>query len=180
MAAIDPENINTAWAPLCIGLIGVGGVLLPSQVIFSIITPNDLIGTGVALSVVVRLIGQVIGVSMYYNIFKQRITARAGDLMHPDIFLYPAINAGFSDVASITELVTTLSAGPLEHYAYMFPQLDTPEKIASIVEAGHNLYKAGFPILYLIAIAFGGASVVASFFLWGLDAFINEDTAVLL
>lgn len=73
MAAVDPENIHTVWAPLIIGLIGVGGVLLPSQVIFSIITPNDLIGTGVALSVVIRLIGQCIGVSMFYNIFTQQL-----------------------------------------------------------------------------------------------------------
>ncbi|TVY86809.1 Efflux pump, partial [Lachnellula willkommii] len=67
MAAIDPENITTAWAPLIIGLIGVGGVLLPSQVVFSIISPPSLIGTSVSLSIVIRAIGQVIGVSMFYN-----------------------------------------------------------------------------------------------------------------
>jgi len=35
MAAFDKDNINTVWAPMAIGLFGVGGVLLPSQVVFS-------------------------------------------------------------------------------------------------------------------------------------------------
>lgn len=59
MAAFDKDNISTVWAPMVIGLIGVGGVLLPSQVVFSVISPDDLIGTSVALSVVIRMIGQV-------------------------------------------------------------------------------------------------------------------------
>ena len=35
MAAFDKDNINTVWGPMAIGLLGVGGVLLPSQVVFS-------------------------------------------------------------------------------------------------------------------------------------------------
>lgn len=93
MAAIDPENINTAWAPLIIGLIGVGGVLLPSQVVFSIISPYDLIGTSVSLSIVVRAIGQVIGVSMYYNLFKTRLTHYASD---PAAIAFPATSQSHS------------------------------------------------------------------------------------
>ena len=44
MAAIDPENIHTAWGPLIVGTLGVSGVLLPSQAAFSIISPDGLIG----------------------------------------------------------------------------------------------------------------------------------------
>lgn len=175
MAAVDPEDINTVWAPMTIGLIGVGGVLLPSQVIFSIITPNDLIGTGVALSVVVRLIGQVVGVSMFYNIFIRELTKNAYTY-----FAFPAINAGFDTVPSITALLNTMSAGPLEHYLALFPQLDTPEKVASIVLAGHETYKHAFPLLYLVAIAFGGAAIVSSLFLIELYEYMNDDVAVIL
>merc|ERR1712000_436575 len=77
VAAADPDNINTVWAPLIIGLLGVGGVLLPSQVVFSIISPETLIGTSIALSIVIRAIGQVIGVSMFYNLFHSHIEYRA-------------------------------------------------------------------------------------------------------
>lgn len=175
MAAIDPENINTAWAPMVLGLIGVGGVLLPSQVIFSIITPDELLGTGVALSIVIRMIGQVVGVSMFYNIFLHHVQKEA--LKH---FAIPAITVGFDSVESITQLATTLTAGPLTSYAHMFPQLNSPEKIHTIVVAGHETYKHCFPILYLISIAFGGAAIISSFFLRDINKFMNDHVAVLL
>ena len=163
MAAVDPENINTVWAPLVIGLVGVGGVLLPSQVVFSIISPSDLIGTSVALSIVIRAVGQVVGVSMFYNIFKGHITSRAtNDLT---VIAIPAIANGFvtgpNTVAEISELITTLGAGPFSAYAHVFPGTHTPAQIAAIQLAGHNLYKTAFPILYLISIAFGGAAIIS-------------------
>lgn len=203
MAAVDPENINTAWAPLIIGLIGVGGVLLPSQVVFSIISPSDIIGTSVSLSIVVRAIGQVVGVSMFYNIFAHGLkTTAQNDLT---VFAVPALTAGLKVpaggdlVATITELITTLTAGPFSNYAHYFPGLDTPEAIATITRAGHNLYKDQFPILYLISIAWGGAACLACFLLTGyvyhlldqpyeqmannfssISDFINDEVAVVL
>jgi hypothetical protein len=175
MAAIDPENIKTAWAPMVLGLIGVGGVLLPSQVIFSIITPDEHLGAGVALSIVIRMIGQVVGVSMFYNIFLHHVRTNA-----TKYFALPAIEAGFDSVDSITELVTTLTAGPLSNYAHLFPQLNTPQKIQSIMMAGHELFKHCFPILYLISIAFGGTAIISSFFLRDINKFMNDHVAVLL
>lgn len=171
MAAIDPEDIRTAWAPLIIGLLGVGGVLLPSQVVFSIISPYDIIGTSVALSIVVRAIGQVVGVSMFYNIFKQHLTQRATNDIQ--LFAVPAIQAGLTfppgsnPVDIITDLITALGAGPFSAYAHLFPGITTPMQIEAIQLAGHNLYKGVFPILYLISIAWGGAAILACFFLSG-------------
>lgn len=171
MAAIDPEDINTAWAPLCIGLMGVGGVLLPSQVVFSIISPQDLIGTSVALSIVVRGIGQVVGASLFYNIFTQRLTHRATTDLQ--LFAVPAIQAGLeippgsNIIIELTKLATALSAGPFSAYAHYFTGLTTPAQIAAIQLAGHNLYKDVFPILYEISIAWGGAAIIACFFLSG-------------
>ncbi|TVY46436.1 Efflux pump [Lachnellula occidentalis] len=172
MAAIDPENISTAWAPLVIGLVGVGGVLLPSQVVFSIISPHDLIGTSVSLSIVIRAIGQVIGVSMYYNVFKTRLTTAAAN---PAAIAFPAIENGLLFTSldpaaltpNITQLVTALAAGPFTAYAHLFPNIDSPVQIAAIQTAAHELYKPLFPILYLISIAWGGAAIVACFFLVG-------------
>ena len=171
MATADPDNINSVWGPLIIGLIGVGGVLLPSQVVFSIVSPDDLIGTSVSLSIVVRAIGQVVGISMFYNVFKHHLTARAtGD---PALFAIPALSNGLKVgnltdlVPQVTALVTALSAGPFSHYAHLFPGIDTPTQIAAIQHAGHNLYKGVFPLLYLISIAWGGAAIIACFFLTG-------------
>ncbi|KFY79742.1 hypothetical protein V499_01311 [Pseudogymnoascus sp. VKM F-103] len=151
MAAVDPKKINTVWAHLIIGLIGVGGVLLPSQGIFS-----------------------VIGVSMFHNIFIQQVTKNAYTY-----FAVPAVQAGIYDT-EVEALVSTLGAGPLSHYVRLFPQIDTPEKQASIVLAGHETYKHCFPILYYISIAFGGAAVIASLFLKDLEKYMNDNVAVML
>ncbi|CZT48556.1 related to MFS drug efflux pump [Rhynchosporium secalis] len=179
MAAIDPENVNTAFAPLVIGLIGVGGVLLPSQVVFSIISPETLIGTSIALSIVIRAFGQVIGVSMFYNLFHTHIEERATSNL--TIFTLPAIlngfNVGLDPVASTSKLITTLTAGPFSEYASQFNITD-PLAIANIQHAGHELYKTAFPEIYLVSIAFGGAAVVSCFFLHGIGDFINENVAV--
>lgn len=172
MAAIDPSNIATAWAPLTIGLIGVGGVLLPSQVVFSIISPPSLIGTSVSLSIVIRAIGQVIGVSMYYNVFKTRLTSRA---TNPATLALPAIENGLVFTSldpkaltpNITALVTALAAGPFSRYAHLFPNIDSEAQVAAVQAAAHELYKPVFPVLYFISIAWGGAAVVACFFLVG-------------
>jgi len=179
VAAADPDNINTVWAPLIIGLLGVGGVLLPSQVVFSIISPETLIGTSIALSIVIRAIGQVIGVSMFYNLFHSHIEHRA--MSNLTIFTLPAITNGFNPglhpVEATTELITTLTAGPFSAYAANFNITD-PENIAAIQQAGHELYKTAFPELYLVSIAFGGAAIISCFFLKGISAFINENVAV--
>lgn len=179
VAAADPEDINTVWAPLIIGLLGVGGVLLPSQVVFSIISPETLIGTSIALSIVIRAVGQVVGVSMFYNLFHSHLEHRAmGNLT---IFTLPAITNGFNPglhpIEATTELITTLTAGPFSAYAANFNITD-PENIAAIQQAGHELYKTAFPELYLVSIAFGGAAIISCFFLKGISAFINENVAV--
>ncbi|PBP21773.1 C6 finger domain-containing protein, partial [Diplocarpon rosae] len=179
MAAIDPDDINTAWAPLVIGLLGVGGVLLPSQVVFSIISPDELIGTSIALSIVIRSLGQVIGVSMFYNLFHKHIQDLATTNLK--IFSLPAIVNGFDPgpdpVGHTTELITTLTAGPFAAYAHRFNITD-PAHIAAIQQAGHNLYKGAFPELYLVSIAFGGAAIISCFFLAGISQFINDNVAV--
>jgi hypothetical protein len=50
-------------------------------------------------------------------------------------------------------------------YVHLFPQIDRPEKLASIVQAGHETYKYCFSILYLISIAFVSAAIIVLLFL---------------
>lgn len=175
MAAGDPEDINTMWAPLTFGLFGVGGVLLPSQVVFSIISPPELIGSSVALSIVVRSIGQVVGVSMFYNIFKQNVTASV--YKNIESFVIPAASIVGFDPAAITELVTTLTGGPFSAYAHLF-NVTSQTQIDQIVRGGHEVYKVCFSEIYLISIAFGGAAMISFFFLTDIRKFMNEHVAV--
>ncbi|KAI5363193.1 putative major facilitator transporter Str1/Tri12, major facilitator superfamily [Septoria linicola] len=179
MSLYDPNNIATVWAPMIIGLIGVGAVLLPSQVVFSVISPDDLIGTSVALSLIIRMIGQVIGKSMFYNIFREQVKAKATMTIG-----LPAVLAGFvtpegiPDVPGITKLVTTMTAGPLDHYLSLFPQIDTPEKYDSIVTAGQLLYSQCFQLLFYVSIPFGALAIASCFGLWGIDKYMTKRVAV--
>merc|ERR1712098_583835 len=78
-------------------------------------------------------IGQVIGVSMFYNLFHSHIEHRA--MSNLTIFTLPAITNGFNPglhpVEATTELITTLTAGPFSAYAANFNITD-PENIAAI------------------------------------------------
>ena len=180
MAAADPENISTVWAPIVFGLMGVGGVLLPSQVVFSIISPDELIGSSVALSIVIRAIGQVIGISMFYNLFVNKLS----DLkLTIPLFVTPVLEAGITGLSSeqdFRNLITTLTAGPFERYAYLFPGVTTEAQIKAVQVAGHNLYKHAFPGLYLVSIAFGGAAIICCLFLRDIKKFIHNGVAVQL
>ncbi|KAL9112590.1 MAG: hypothetical protein Q9227_003161 [Pyrenula ochraceoflavens] len=173
MAAVDPNNISTVWAPLVFGLIGIGGVLLPSQVIFSILTPHDIIGAGVALSVTIRAVGQVVGVSLFYNIFYHQLNANGAKYIG-----LPAVTVGFRDLPSITHLVKVLTAGPLSANAHLFPEITSQKDIDILVKAGHDLYAQAFPQMYLVAIAFGASAVIACLFLFDINRFVDEHVAV--
>lgn len=175
LAAFDPDNINSVWAPMVIGLIGIGAVLLPSQVVFSVISPDDLIGTSVALSVVIRMIGQVIGKSMFYNIFRQKVTQYAWDIIP-----IPAVQAGFFSVERITKVVTYMSAGPLRFYVErgVFPEITTEAGLMGLVRAGQEVYTKAFPTLYLVSIPWGVLAIVSCLLLYGVDQYIDEHVAV--
>jgi hypothetical protein len=86
-------------------------------------------------------------------------------------FAIPALEAG---------IVSTLGASPLSHYVYWFPQIDTPEELASIVRAGHETYKHCFAILYLISIASGSAAIIVLMFLKGFERYMTDHVARML
>jgi hypothetical protein len=175
MSLFDPNDITKLWPSMIFALIGVGAVLLPSQVVFSIISPDELIGTSVALSVVIRMIGQVVGNSMFYNLFTQEVRKNAPLLIGP-----PAIQAGFTDIHRIEFLVTTLTAGPLSHYLPLFPEIDTQQKLDAILAAGHEIFSKSFPLIYHVSIPFGVVSVLSCLGLFGIEQYMGDRVAVLL
>ena len=168
------------------------------------ISPDDLIGTSVALSVVVRMIGQVrfnelkhaprfalqscqkdmltqskvIGKSMFYNIFRTEVTSLARTNLQ--LIAVPALEAGFTSVERITALVNQLTAGPLQFYVDrgLFPEITSPESVMALVAGGKELYSRAFPILYLASIAWGAVASISCLLLWGVDKYIDEHTAV--
>jgi hypothetical protein len=125
--------------------------------------------------VVIRMIGQVIGKSMFFNIFKTHVKNNA-----VSIIAIPAVDAGFTSIERITAVVNQMTAGPLKYYVDrgMFPEIVSEEKLQALIVAGQELYAKSFPLLYLTSIPWGVLAIGSCFLLWGVDKYIDEHVAV--
>lgn len=170
----DRNNINSIWAQLVLALIGVGGVLLPNQVVFTVIAPDDLIGSSVALAVVVRILGQVVGKSAFFNIFSEKLKAEG-----PALIGIPAISVGIPpSVERITVLVESFMAGPFSKSLHLFPELDTPQKVEYITNAAHELYAKVLTHIYLMSLPWGLVACVGCLGLFGISKYMDNHVAV--
>lgn len=169
MAAVDPDDISTAWSSIIFGLIGVGAVLLPSQVIFTIISPDEYLGTTVSISIALRMLGQVVGKSMFYSIFETKVNANA-----LKTFVPAAFKVGIYSPSEIEYLLSILTGGPLSAYLDKFPQIDTQAKYDLIVKAGQQTYFPAFPLLDYVSIAWGGTALIACLALYQIHKFIDD------
>jgi hypothetical protein len=117
---------------------------------------------------------------MFYNIFRTQVANLATNPDELDLIVIPAVTAGFATPERITALVNQLTAGPLQFYVErgLFPEITSPEVVATLAAAGKELYSRAFPLLYLISIAWGGLACISCLFLWGVDKYIDEHTAV--
>lgn len=177
MAAVDPHNINTVWAPLIIGLVGVGGVLFPNQIIVTVITPDDLLATVTSLTFVLRGISQAVALTLLQNRFTAQVRKNAIDMI-----AVPAILAGVKTIADITTLVTSLTAIPFKEYIpAVLPQvLANPARYEALRIACVDAFGKSFPILYYIGLAFGIVGCVASFLVGDMSKFMDEHVAVVM
>lgn len=73
LAAATPYNAGFATAMSTIAGFGVGGVLVPCNVIAVYACPDAFIATTMALGLSVRFLGGSIGNTIYFNIFNNKI-----------------------------------------------------------------------------------------------------------
>lgn len=130
----------------------------------------------VALSVILRMIGLVLGKSMLYNIFHHELKSKAVRMIAP-----PALAANLTTVPAITVVVIQMTAGPPQYYIAKgwFPEMKQ-SALPALITVERELYAKCFPTLYLVRIPFGALAILSSFMLWGLEDFIDEHTAVVL
>jgi|TARA_R110002003_G_scaffold214_40_gene16336 hypothetical protein len=175
MAAIDPNNIKTAWAPLIIGLFGIGGVLFPNQIIVTIITPDDLLATVTSLTFVVRGVSQAVALTLLQNRLAAEVRARA-----VNIVAVPAIRAGVTSVPAISLMISSLTAVPFKEYVpAALPQvMRNPAAYEALRAATAELFGKSFPLLYYIGLAFGIAGCIASILVGDMSKYMDEHVAV--
>jgi len=176
LAAANPHDIHTAFPSLVLALIGIGGVLVPNQVIITVITPDDLIASVTALTVGLRAQAQVIGLAMFYNKFKTEVTKRATLSIGLAMF-----KAGIFDVKSITAFVTSLTGIPFHQAALQYSQLmNFPAQYDAVRSAGIECFSQSFNLVYMITIAFGVTACVAAALMGDVSKFMDNHVAVVL
>ncbi|KAL9079384.1 MAG: hypothetical protein Q9157_001730 [Trypethelium eluteriae] len=172
MAAANLDNLPGVYAAVMFACLGVGAVIVPLQIISTIICPDDLIATVTALTISVRIVGGVIGYAAYYHILRTEFLKA--------IFVYLApvvIGSGVLDPIEFGEIAINLS-GNLRSTIPQFPAIDTPEKVAAVIHAGRQCFSTAYHGVYYVSIAFGGAAILAACFLPDITKLMDNHIAV--
>ncbi|KAL4924236.1 fungal trichothecene efflux pump [Aspergillus undulatus] len=174
MAAINTHNISTAWAPLIFSLLGIGGVLIPNQIIVTIICPDDLIATATCLTACLRAVGQVIGTSIFYTQFVSALTENTYKFVVP-----AAIRAGVTDFSILESIMGMLVAVPWKEWVdSAFGDSVKAEGLSMLREAVLEAFEGAFCRVWYISIGFGVAAVLASLCIEDLTNLMDGRIAV--
>ncbi|KAG4441667.1 hypothetical protein IFR05_002874 [Cadophora sp. M221] len=175
LVLIDGNDVRTAFAPIVLALIGVGGVLVPNQVIITVITPDDLIASVAALTIGLRAQAQVIGLALFYNRFVSEVTKNALGTVVPAV-----IDLGVFNVHEIEEFVRGLTAQPIRAWASLIPALADPVNVEFIRQASVACFLKSLNNVYLITIAFGATACIASLCIGSVTEYLDNHVAVVL
>ncbi|KAF2157629.1 MFS drug efflux pump [Myriangium duriaei CBS 260.36] len=172
MAAANLDNIAGVYVAVSVACLGIGAVIVPCQIVSTLICPDDLIATITACTISIRFVGGAIGYAAYYAVLRQRFTHYAYVYIVPE-----TLKMGIANVTEITDIVYAIS-GNLASKLHTFPGVDTPEKVETLVRAGQIAFSKSYPMVYLVSIAFGAVAFIASFFLPDVDKFMDGHIAV--
>ena len=172
----DPHNNHTAFAPIILSLIGTGGVLLPNQLIVTVITPDDLLASVTALTVGLRAQAQVLGLSIFYNRFVHEVTKRAFKTIFPAL-----LSAGVFSPDVISSFILSLTAVPYDSLAKEIPQLVGNRTDFELVrEASVQCFEGALKLVYWITVPFGVTACLAAAGMGDVSGFMDEHVAVVL
>ncbi|KAH7121746.1 fungal trichothecene efflux pump [Dactylonectria estremocensis] len=175
LAAADLDNEKIVYPILLIAGLGVGGIVVPTSVITTIITPDEIIATMTSLTLSIRVIGGAIGYAIYYNILVQKLTplliTRVSGAM---------VASGVQDPDTI-EAAIGLTAASLIKGILALPGIDgNVTKWEAVVTAGQSAYADAYQWVYYCSIAFGGVSILASLFVGDIAQFMDDHIAVVI
>ena len=176
MVLADSHNVNTIWAPLILSLVAVGGVLVPNQVLITVITPDDLIASITALTVGLRAQCQVIGLAIFYNRLQSQIMKYVAEDA-----VGPFIAAGFTDPLAIQQVVTGLTSFPFDFWAATVPEfVANPAGAALVKEAMIEVFRKSFEGIWYITIAFGVVACIAAAGMGSIYKYMDKHVAVIV
>jgi hypothetical protein len=167
LAAVNQNTPNLGVGLTFLGALGCGGILQPAATILTIVSPDEFIATVTALTLSVRLVGGSIGYAIYFNVLQHKLSN-----------ILPG-NVG----TAVAEAGLPLDQIPAFLGAFFGKNGTALAGYATAIliaaeEATKESYVAGFKIVYLVSIAFGGSAVIACLFLDDIKKYMVDRVAV--
>ena len=182
------------WVVLCIGGLGIGGIVVPASIITTIICPDvcppqspetpfpsltlifqDLIATIAALTLSIRVVGGSIGYTIYYNIFVSKFEENAvhyiGGVMLTKL--------GIKDPHLIEQAILATSTSLIEQIR-LIPGLESEAAYQAVVRAGQIAFAESYKYVYFVSIAFGVLSIISAMFLGDIKKYMTDHVAVVV
>ncbi|MCJ1470642.1 hypothetical protein MMC07_009288 [Pseudocyphellaria aurata] len=176
LAVARVDNLHVLWGLLVIAGLGIGGIVVPASIITTIICPDDLIATVAALTLAIRVIGGSIGYTTYYNVFIHKFVPNATKYIGGVMVL----ELGITNVTYIREAIV-LTGASLTSELQLIPGIaGNATAQAIVVAAGQQAYAESYKYVYLVSIAFGVVSIIASCFLGNIDQYMDDHVAVVM
>ncbi|KAL9578419.1 MAG: hypothetical protein Q9212_005726, partial [Teloschistes hypoglaucus] len=137
---------------------------------------RDLIATVAALTLAIRVIGGSIGYTTYYNVFINKFTPNAihhiGGAM--------ALQLNITSPLIIKQAIQLTGASLLEELHSLPGIRGNARAYEIVVRAGQVAFAESYRWVYLVSIAFGGVSILASLFLGNIDQYMDDHVAVVM
>jgi MFS family permease len=155
------KTITPGASAMAIGLsflagIGLGGLYVPTTVVLTLVSPDEIMGAVTGLGLAMRWIGGAVGYAVYFNLFENKVTEGIHTIVGPAL-----VKAGLPPAK-----VLPFIGGLLTHNSTALVALGaTPTLLEAAAEAVVESYAEGFELVFLISIAFAGAAVIVSLFL---------------
>lgn len=175
LACARADNLHQLWGLLVLAGLGIGGIVVPASIITTIICPDDLIATVAALTLAIRVIGGAIGYTTYYNVFINKFVANAEHYIGGAM----VTRLNITSVPLITHAIELTGASLLEEIR-LLPGLQSELAYQTVVKAGQIAFAESYKWVYLVSIAFGGISIIASCFLGNIDQYMDDHVAVVM
>ena len=173
MAIADVNNLHLVIGLLVLAGFGIGGIVVPASIITTIICPDDLIATVAALTLAIRVLGGAVGYTVYYNVFAHKLAPKliyfVGGVMETRL--------NITDPTIIGEAIGLTVAGEINKIQ-LLPGLSDPRAAGAVIAAGQMAYAGAYKFVYLVSIAFGGISIIASIFLGNINQYMDDHVAV--
>ncbi|BFZ57907.1 hypothetical protein PYCC9005_004962 [Savitreella phatthalungensis] len=163
---------------ICIGSIGVGGIVLPASVITQLCTPDEYLGTVTAITFVARVLGGAIGFACYFYILNSRATSIFADLKNPPSLRLISFLLGQKfTVPELTTFLQHLAISDLKYIHQNIPK--ATEAVITYSEAfARPIWIDAFSHVWYASIGFSAVGLIASVFLGDVRKYMTSHRAV--